>query len=151
MAKTAGKGKASGFRGPVSTEPETDLDDSSVDESAEEELLAPEDDESFSDTADELRSGSSVLAHTDMPSEIRHIEVRPRTVHIPEWMMGNFFTRYAAESFVELYSNTTWPTWREAWNFTFIVIVMAIVIAVILGIADLGLTQVLNWFVHLGK
>jgi len=64
---------------------------------------------------------------------------------------GNAVTRYAAESFVELYSNTTWPTWREAWNFTLIVLVMAAVVAVILGIADLGLTRVLTWFVGLGK
>ena len=46
----------------------------------------------------------------------------------PEWMMGNAVTRYAAESFVELYSNTTWPTWREAWNFTLIVLAMAAVV-----------------------
>jgi preprotein translocase SecE subunit len=65
--------------------------------------------------------------------------------------MGNAVTRYAAESANELWTNTTWPTWREAWNFTLIVLVMAAVVAVILGIADLGLTQLLTTFLRLGK
>ncbi len=153
MAKTVGKGKSSSFRGRVSTEPETELVDSSGDdEPRAEEFDDSEDDEEPQDeAADELHPDGSMLAPSDIPSEVRRIEGRPRTVHIPEWMMGNPVTRYAAESFVELYANTTWPTWREAWNFTFIVIVMSAIIAIILGVADLGLVQVLDWFVKLGK
>ncbi|MGO8950734.1 MAG: preprotein translocase subunit SecE [Ktedonobacterales bacterium] len=157
MAKTVGKGKGSTLRGRVSAEPETELVDSSSDEPRDEELvgdeefMAPEEDEPPEDTADEIGSGNSALVPSDIPAEIRHVEGRPRTVHIPEWMMGNIVTRYAAESFVELYSNTTWPTWREAWNFTLIVIAMSTVIAIILGVADLGLAHVLTWFVGLGK
>ena len=155
MAKTIGKGKGSTLRRRVSAEPEAELVDSSSDEPRDEELVAPEDDEPEYepeyDAADEVGSGSSALAPSDIPSDIRRIEGRPRSVHIPEWMMANSVTRYAAESFVELYANTTWPTWRQAWNFTLIVIAMSTVIAIILGVADLGLVQVLNWFVGLGK
>jgi preprotein translocase SecE subunit len=151
VAKTVGKGKSYSLRGRLSAEPEADLVDSSGDEPRDEEEDVAEDDEFEAETGDRMRSGSAVLAPSDIPAELHRIEGRPRTVHIPEWMMGNFFTRYAAESFVELYTNTTWPTWREAWNFTLIVLVMSAVVGVILGVADLGLTQVLTWFVGLGK
>jgi preprotein translocase SecE subunit len=151
VAKTVGKGKGSSLRGRVSAEPEAELVDSSNDDLQAEEYDAPVEDESLADTTDSIASGSGALTRSDIPSEVRRIEGRPRSVHIPEWMMGNFVTRYAAESFVELYSNTTWPTWREAWNFTLIVIVMSVVVAIILGLADLGLVQVLTWFVGLGK
>jgi preprotein translocase SecE subunit len=153
VAKTVGKGKGSSLRGRVSAEPEAELVDSSNDDLQAEEYVAPmEADEPLDDTTDSITSGRSALTpHSDIPSEVRHIEGRPRSVHIPEWMMGNVVTRYAAESFVELYSNTTWPTWREAWNFTLIVIAMSAVVAIILGVADFGLTSALTWFVGLGK
>jgi preprotein translocase SecE subunit len=151
VAKTVGKGKGSNLRGRVSAEPEAELVDSSNDDLQAEEYVTPSEDEPLADTADSTVSGRSALTHSDIPSQVRRVEGRPRSVHIPEWMMGNVVTRYAAESFVELYSNTTWPTWREAWNFTLIVIVMSTVVAIILGIADLGLVKVLTWFVGLGK
>ena len=155
MAKTVGKGKGSSLRGRVSAEPEAELVDSSNDDLQAEEYVAPmEDDmedEPLADTSDSIASGGGALARSDIPSEVRRIEGRPRSVHIPEWMNGNAVTRYAAESFVELYANTTWPTWRTAWNFTLIVIAMSTFVAIILGIADLGLVQVLTWFVGLGK
>jgi preprotein translocase SecE subunit len=151
VAKTVGKGKGSNLRGRVSAEPEAELVDSSSDDLQAEEYVTPSEDEPLADTTDSTASARSALTRSDIPSEVRRIEGRPRSVHIPEWMMGNVVTRYAAESFVELYSNTTWPTWREAWNFTLIVLVMSTAVAIILGIADLGLVQVLTWFVGLGK
>ena len=152
MAKTIGKGKGSSLRGRVSAEPEAETVDSSSDDTQDEELVASEDDEPLADASDSIRSERSALTtRSDLPSEVHRVEGRPRSVHIPEWMMRNAVTRYAAESFVELYSNTTWPTWREAWNFTLIVLVMSTAVAIILGIADLGLVQVLTWFVGLGK
>jgi preprotein translocase SecE subunit len=152
VAKTIGKGKGSSLRGRVSAEPEAETVDSSSDDTQDEELVASEDDEPLADASDSIRSERGALTtRSDLPSEVHRVEGRPRSVHIPEWMMRNAVTRYAAESFVELYSNTTWPTWREAWNFTLIVLVMSTAVAIILGIADLGLVQVLTWFVGLGK
>ena len=151
MAKTVGKGKGSGVRGRVSAEPEAELVDSSNEDLQAEEYVAPMEDESPDHSTDSIASDRGALARSDIPTEVHRIEGRPRSVHIPEWMMGNAVTRYAAESFVELYSNTTWPTWREAWNFTLIVIAMSVAVAIILGIADLGLVRVLTWFVGLGK
>ena len=151
MAKTVGKGKSSSLRGRTSAEPETDLVDSSSDEPREDEQDVAEDDELEDETGDGIEVGQRLLAPSDIPAELHRVEGRPRTVHIPEWIMGNVITRYAAESIVELCTNTTWPTWREAWNFTLIVLVMAAIVGVILGVADLGLTQVLTWFLGLGK
>jgi preprotein translocase SecE subunit len=151
VAKTVGKGKGSSLHARISAEPETDLVDSSGSEPQDEERADARDDDFEADTGDEMSSGGEVLAPSDIPVELHRVEGRPRTVHIPEVLMGNAVTRYAAESFVELYTNTTWPTWRAAWNFTLIVIVMSAVVGIILGIADLGLVHVLTWFVGLGK
>ncbi len=166
MAKTIGKDRGSKLRGRVSgrvsATPETSVVDSSDDETRDEELVAAGDDgleaesdnladdltDEVDDAGDAPEAGSSLLAPVNNEaSTLRRVEGRPRTVHIPEWMMGNSVTRYVAESFVELRYNTTWPTWREGWNFTFIVILMSIVVAVILGLADFGLVNALTWLV----
>jgi len=155
VAKTVGKGKSSNLRGRISAEPEADLVDSSSDDLRDEErAMAEEQDDDFEDgTGDEPSPRSEALAPSDIPVELHRVEGRPRTLpfRFPEWVMANAVTRYAAESIIELYQNTTWPTWREGWNFTLIVLVMAAFVALVLGIADLGLTQLLTAFLHLGK
>ena len=72
-----------------------------------------------------------------------------RTYTVPSWTLGNPVTRFIAESYIEL-RKVTWPTWREAWNWTLIVIAMSAVVALILAAADLGLTKLLTWVVGLG-
>ena len=71
-----------------------------------------------------------------------------RTYTVPAWTLGNPVTRFIAESYIEL-RKVTWPTWREAWNWTLIVIAMSAVIALILAVADLGLARLLTWVVGL--
>lgn len=71
-----------------------------------------------------------------------------RTYTVPAWTLGNPVTRFIAESYIEL-RKVTWPTWREAWNWTLIVIAMSAVIALILALADLGLARLLTWVVGL--
>jgi preprotein translocase SecE subunit len=157
VAKTVGKGKSYSLRGRISAEPEADLVDSSSDDPGDEDMDDArdddfEDDDFEDDTADEPSSRSEVLAPSDIPVELHRVEGRPRApIAFPEWVMANPVTRYAAESFNELWSNTTWPTMRAAWNFTLIVIVMAAFVGIILGVADLGLTQLLTAFLRLGK
>jgi preprotein translocase SecE subunit len=71
-----------------------------------------------------------------------------RTYTVPDWTLGNPFTRFIAESYIEL-RKVTWPTWREAWNWTLVVIAMSAVIALILAASDLGLSRLLTWLVGL--
>jgi preprotein translocase SecE subunit len=153
VAKTVGKGKSSNLRGRISAEPEADLVDSSSDDPRDDERDDARDDDFEDDAGDEPSPRGAVLAPSDIPVELHRVEGRPRTLpfRFPEWVMANPVTRYAAEAIIELYQNTTWPTMRAAWNFTLIVLVMAAFIGVILGIADLGLTQLLTLFLHLGK
>ena len=151
MAKTVGKGKSSSLRGRISAEPEADLVDSSSDDPGDEDMEDARGDDFEDDTGDVPSPRGEALVPSDIPVELHRVEGRPRSpIPFPEWVMANPVTRYAAESFNELWSNTTWPTMREAWNFTLIVIVMAAVVGVIMGIADLGLTQLLTLFLHLG-
>lgn len=71
-----------------------------------------------------------------------------RTYTVPAWTLGNPITRFIAESYIEL-RKVTWPTWREAWNWTLVVIAMSAVIAIILAVADIGLARLLTWIVSL--
>ncbi len=72
-----------------------------------------------------------------------------RAVVMPSFMYGNPVTRYIAESITEL-SKVTAPSTREAWNMTLVVIAFSALIALILGVADLGLLRALSWLINLG-
>jgi preprotein translocase SecE subunit len=63
--------------------------------------------------------------------------------------MGNAFTRFLVESYLEL-RKVTWPRPIDAWNMTLIVIAMSAFVAIVLGAADLGLAKALTWIVGLG-
>lgn len=116
-------------------------DDSDADEAPEdagdedEEVLTPEDTEAL----------NRALART--PQAVA-VPTR-RAVVLPSFMYGNPVTRYIAESITEL-SKVTAPSNREAWNMTIVVIIFSAVIALILGLADLGLLRVLSWLINLG-
>ncbi len=63
---------------------------------------------------------------------------------ISKRLMANPITRYLAEVYIEL-RKVTWPTWQEAWNMALVVIGMSLVVAVVLGAADIGLTRLVTW------
>ena len=69
-----------------------------------------------------------------------------RGLTVPRWMMGNAFTRFLAESYLEL-RKVTWPEFTVARNMTFIVIGMSVFVAIVLGAADYGLTQMVQWVI----
>lgn len=69
-----------------------------------------------------------------------------RGLTVPTWMMGNAFTRFLAESYLEL-RKVTWPEFTVARNMTFIVIGMSVFVAIVLGAADYGLTQLVQWVI----
>jgi preprotein translocase SecE subunit len=62
-------------------------------------------------------------------------------------LLANPVTRFPTESGLELWSKVTWPEPRYAWNMTLVVIGMSVFVAVVLGAADLGLSQFVNWVI----
>jgi len=137
VANTIGKDKGSATQGAQAADPDTDP----VEGLSENEPLDEGGSTAASDSLDSSASNRLARRQTEAASR--------RGVGVPEWMMGNFFTRYLAESYLEL-RKVTWPTRHEAWNMTLVVIAMSAIVAVILGVADLGLIQALGWIVKLG-
>ena len=58
--------------------------------------------------------------------------------------------RYVREAYSELRYKVTWPTFQEARNMTFVVIVLSAVIAILLFVADLGLQKLFFLFTSVG-
>ncbi len=65
-------------------------------------------------------------------------------------MMGNPFTRYIYESYVEL-RKVTWPTRQQTWQLTLVVIAMSAFVAILLGLFDLGLVKLVGYLITLPK
>ncbi len=63
---------------------------------------------------------------------------------IPRRLMANPITRYLAEVYIEL-RKVTWPTWHDAWNMALVVVGMSLAVAIVLGVADIGLTRLVTW------
>jgi preprotein translocase subunit SecE len=57
------------------------------------------------------------------------------------------FTNYLQDTKAEM-KHVSWPTQRQAIVFTVLVIAFSVVVAVLLGFADLIFTEGLNWFVN---
>lgn len=76
--------------------------------------------------------------------------VTPHNVIVPAWAKSFWLTNFIAESIIELLK-VTWPTRDEAWNMTLVVIAMSALVALVLGVADIGLQHVLIWVVNIGK
>ncbi|MGN6177641.1 MAG: preprotein translocase subunit SecE [Mucilaginibacter sp.] len=49
-------------------------------------------------------------------------------------------SEYLKESYIELTQKTTWPTWRELWSSTILVLVATIIISLII----LGMDQLIG-------
>ena len=58
--------------------------------------------------------------------------------------------RFVREAYNELRYKVTWPTFQEARNMTFVVIALSVVIALLLWIADTGLTKLFFLFSNIG-
>ena len=65
---------------------------------------------------------------------------RPWTDSLPRWLPA-----YFREALIELYK-VTWPTPREAFNLTMLVVALSVAFAVVFGLIDLGLFQALSVF-----
>ena len=160
MAKTIGRDKGSTTRAPLSAEPEAasaadapndeTRDEDVRDERADEAVVSEDAADVDADTAEEDTGDERDL----MVAPSRALNRAPsaavvRAPRVPAPLLANPFTRYIAEAYLEL-RKVTAPTPQEAWNMTLIVILMAGVIAAILGVADIALVRALTWIVSLG-
>ncbi len=84
-------------------------------------------------------------------SDERGVTARSGTggIYVPEPLMRNPFTRWLAESYIEL-RKVTWPGTREAWNMTLIVIAVSVIMSLLLAAADFALGHLLSYLVGLG-
>jgi len=64
---------------------------------------------------------------------------------------NNRIGRFILDAYYELRHKVTWPTFTEARNMTIAVIVISAVIAIILGLADLGLSRLYLLIISGGK
>jgi len=69
-------------------------------------------------------------------------------IYVPEFLLANPITRWPTEAYIEL-RKAVWPTFTEARNMTIVVIVISALVALILGLADLGLTKLVTWLTGL--
>jgi preprotein translocase SecE subunit len=114
--------------------------------------------DTFTDQDDPSLAVASGEAEDEVDEDLRvsggALATRPSTrpsargVGVPAPLMANSFTRFLAESYIEL-RKVTWPDSREAWTLTLVVIGMSLLVAVILGAADFGLNHFVSWFVSL--
>ena len=150
MAQTTsgGKGSAASARDAAARQAQVDeienmaTDDDSLegDETNDDEDVLAED-----EIVDEAVSGGSERAVSRASSQ-----ATAERTGAPAWIMGNPFTRYIYESYVEL-RKVTWPTRQQTWQLTLVVIAMSAFVAVLLGLFDLGLTKLIGYLVTLPR
>jgi len=90
---------------------------------------------------------SKTVARDDRKEQVAKQENRPvrREAKGPSSWETRFrtsrFGRFALDAYYELRHKVTWPTFEEARNMTFVVIVLSAVIGGLLSLADAGLQQ----------
>lgn len=115
----------------------------------------PEDDfdaEEAPEIDDEADQADESLAVAPVPGAEERLVARHSSagVQVPAALLANPFTKGLAEAYIEL-RKVTWPTRREAWNMTIIVIVVSAIMAGLLAASDWGLGHLLSYFVSIPK
>jgi preprotein translocase SecE subunit len=148
--RTIDKNKGSLAAAGSSGLPDDEPDDVDADRSADdlEPAETPEDAEqqrlplAEAPADDDLRiSGGALVARPAIPQPARGAGV-------PAFLLANPFTRFLAESYIEL-RKVTWPDSREAWNMALVVIGVSLAVAAVLGAADFGLNHLVGWVASL--
>jgi len=151
MAQTTsgGKGSAARARDAAARQAQVDeIENMAKDNDALEGDETSGDDEDVlaeDEIVDEAASGGSERAVTRASSQ-----ATAERTGAPAWIMGNPFTRYIYESYVEL-RKVTWPTRQQTWQLTLVVIAMSAFVAILLGLFDLGLTKLIGYLVTLPR
>jgi preprotein translocase subunit SecE len=151
MAQTTsgGKGSAASARDAAARQAQVDeIEDMATDDDAPDGDETNGDDEDVlaeDEIVDEAVSGGSERAVSRASSQ-----ATAERTGAPAWIMGNPFTRYIYESYVEL-RKVTWPTRQQTWQLTLVVIAMSAFVAILLGLFDLGLTKLIGYLVTLPR
>jgi preprotein translocase SecE subunit len=127
----------------------TDRDASNEDERDDEELEAQESSDSEENDVEDAADADLALPESyrqDLTSAPTRATARANAV--PAWTLRNPFTRFIAESYLEL-RKVTWPTVQQAWAMTLVVVAMSAFVAILLGAADFGLIRFLGWILGL--
>ena len=151
MAQTTsgGKGSAASARDAAARQAQVDeIEDMTKDDDAPDGEETNGDDEDVlaeDEIVDEAVSGGSERAVSRASSQ-----ATAERTGAPAWVIGNPFTRYIYESYVEL-RKVTWPTRQQTWQLTLVVIAMSAFVAILLGLFDLGLTKLIGYLVTLPR
>jgi preprotein translocase SecE subunit len=65
-------------------------------------------------------------------------------------LRSNRYVRFILDAYYELRHKVTWPTFNEARNMTFVVLLLSAAIGIFLGVIDYGLQNLYILLVHLG-
>jgi preprotein translocase SecE subunit len=65
-------------------------------------------------------------------------------------LRGNRYVRFILDAYYELRHKVTWPTFHEARNMTFVVLLLSAAIGIFLGVVDYGLQSLYILLVHIG-
>lgn len=71
---------------------------------------------------------------------------RPAGSRLP----NNGAVRFIRSSYREL-RLVTWPSRHDTWNWSLVVIGVCVAVAILLGVADLGLSRFVTWWISLGQ
>ncbi len=109
----------------------------------------------------EQEQGKSTKAETRARVERKGSEsktvARPRETNRPSSkapsetltrLRSNRIVRFLLESYYELRYKVTWPTVEEARNMTVVVVLLSVAVGLILGLADLALSQLYLLILH---
>ena len=142
MAKTIDSEKNSAAR---TTKDERDSQDVEETELVNE----AEPDDAFDGEAGDEAEADEELAVAPVSEERAPTRVGGTGVYVPDALLKNPLTRGLAESYIEL-RKVTWPTRRDAWNMTIVVIIVSVIMSLLLALADYGLGHLLTYLVNLG-
>ncbi|MGZ3600910.1 MAG: preprotein translocase subunit SecE [Ktedonobacterales bacterium] len=150
MAKTISKDKGPSTRAR-SAAAKSDAANATVnDDLRDEDTLASDENVVPDDTSDEqeFEAGGELAVDSNRAVARRTRTEEVETGGVMGYLLSHSFTRYFAESYLEM-RKVTWPTATDARNMTIIVIAMSAFVAIVLGVADIGLTRALEWLTTL--
>ena len=142
MAKTIDREKNSAARTSDDTRESQDVEEQDLVNDAES-------DEGFVDDASDMPEADEELAVAPVDEERIVTRTGAAGVQAPDALLKNPLTRGLTEAYIEL-RKVTWPTRRDAWNMTIVVIVVSAIMAGLLALSDFGLGHLLTYLVNAG-
>jgi len=141
MAQTTSGDKGSAARARAASAKQAQIDES--------EDQAVEDDDADLEAEDALVNAAVTNSTSRAVTSGSTRAIAERT-GAPAWVLGNPFTRFIYESYIEL-RKVTWPTRQTTWQLTLVVIAMSAFIAILLGLFDLALVKLIGYIITLRK